>query len=139
MTSEELPSESPRNPRGWFGLGGAGTRGDGPARPGNRRARWRNIIQFVALALAIVLAALAMLSQRRWLNDAVADPGSSTPSSAASDPSASASATAEQGQFEHLVNTIGHSFTSSGEEAAAVAHLLGPSWKSTTSGVSGET
>lgn len=93
----------------------------------------------MALALAIVLAALAMLSQRRWLNDAVADPGSSTPSSAASDPSASASATAEQGQFEHLVNTIGHSFTSSGEEAAAVAHLLGPSWKSTTSGVSGET
>ena len=107
--------------------------------PAGALARWRNIIPFVALALAIVLAALAMLSQRRWLNDAVADPGSSTPSSAASDPSASASATAEQGQFEHLVNTIGHSFTSSGDEAAAVAHLLGPSWKSTTSGVSGET
>lgn len=126
---QETP-ERAQGARGGAGLfgGGGGTRAAGR----RSRTKWRDVIPAVAVILALLLALLAILNQRRFLGD-VATAAPVTRSA-----TTTASATTTPAGSEHLVHSIGHSFTSSGQEANAVAHLLGPSWASTTSGVGGE-
>ncbi len=103
----------------------------------------------MAVLLAIILALLALLAQKRFLSAAAATvvgasysaTPSGSPSSGAtsSGTSTSPGSTSSSTTFPHLIHTIGHSFMSNGAMADAVAKLMGPSWAHTTSGVGGET
>ncbi|MBK6886817.1 MAG: hypothetical protein IPH03_10485 [Tetrasphaera sp.] len=130
---DRTPGRSPRSL--WRSSGNSGARAGGRSSLfGAGRRRWDNIIPLVAAILAVILAAFAVLAQKRFLSQSDATIVGSTYSTN----SAPSAASTTKPSFPHLVHTIGHSFTSNGAEADSVAKLLGASWAHTTSGVGGE-